>query len=125
MKSSKVSLILVALWGTYKSLPTHFYEYWAIPERLQTWGSRIYIRGQNNVRSPEKAKHIYHLIGHKFSQFQALFGYFMYKTVEIIYQIMFVFYFLQDAIFICSFKTAICSIFIHNFSSYLRLLQVN
>ena len=51
-------------------------------KKLQTEVLRIYIRGQNNAWSSEMTKHIYHLIGHKFSQFEALFGHFMYKNVN-------------------------------------------
>ena len=63
------------------SLPASFQEHWDITERLQTGGLRIHIRGRNNAQSSEMIKHIYHLISQKFSQFQALFGHFMYKIM--------------------------------------------
>ena len=40
--------------------------------------------GRNNGRSSDMTERIYHLIGHKFSQFQALFGYFKNKKLKII-----------------------------------------
>ena len=40
--------------------------------------------GRNNGRSSDMTERIYHLIGHKFSQFQALFGHFKNKKLKII-----------------------------------------
>ena len=50
-------------------------------------------RGRNNTRSSDMTEYIYHLIGHKFFQFQALFGHFVKKKIfssflgfQVIYQ---------------------------------------
>ena len=39
---------------------------------------------RNNARSSDMTERIYYLIGHKFSQFQALSGYFENKKVKVI-----------------------------------------
>ena len=41
-------------------------------------------RGENNTWSSEMTKHICYLIGHEFSQFQALSGHFAKKKLKII-----------------------------------------
>ena len=40
--------------------------------------------GRNNGRSSDMTEPIYHLIGHKFSQFETLFGHFKNKKLKII-----------------------------------------
>ena len=40
----------------------------------------FFYRGRNSVRSSDMTEHICHLIGHKFSQFQALSGHFLKKN---------------------------------------------
>ena len=70
----------MAWWETCKALPTSFHKYWDIPEKLQTGGGG----GGGGGGRLDMTKCIWHLINHKFSQFQALCGHAVYKKMKII-----------------------------------------